>query len=105
MMKMTSLGKYNKGIVSILTAIGIGIQSEYPASHWSILATGIIGAVLVVLVPNSKDASEASVATVAPKVPGETFTPSPDTLNLLGQLADHALIERTIASDRSSKGK
>jgi hypothetical protein len=97
MMKMSNLGKYNKGIVSILTAIGIGLQTEYPGSHWAVLATGIIGAVLVILVPNTdKNAATVPVpvADADPKV--LSFTPSPDTLNLLNQLSDHDLIQRQI---------
>jgi hypothetical protein len=48
-----NISKYSKAIVAALTAVGIGLQTQYPASHWQETVTAAIGTFLVWFVPNT----------------------------------------------------
>lgn len=48
-----NVNSYLKFLVASLTAVGVALQTAYPADHWSQAIVAGVGAVLVYLVPNS----------------------------------------------------
>jgi hypothetical protein len=52
------INKYRKSIVAILGAVVTVLQTVWPTSHWSIVATTVATAILVHLIPNSTTESQ-----------------------------------------------